>query len=118
MIVEKPWMSDIVLLVDAMAVHKFTMWYPKTKQYVGTVDYGTAVPEPANSLAMEALVFMIVSITGCWKHPIGYVLQDKCPTNVQVCLIKYCIELLHTEGLNVLTVVFDGFSHIKRQLKC
>ena len=30
------------------------------KQYVGTADYGTAEPEPADSLAMETLVFMIV----------------------------------------------------------
>ena len=65
-------------------------------------DYGTVVPEPADSLAMEALVFIIVSMTGHWKHPTGYILQDKGPTNVQVCLIKDCIELLHIEGLNVL----------------
>ena len=35
----------------------------QTKQNVGTVDYGTAVPEPADSLAMETLVFMNVGMT-------------------------------------------------------
>ena len=72
----------------------------------GTVGLGTAVQEPAQSLAMEALVFMIVGMTGYWKHPTQYALQDKCPTNIQVYLIKDCIELTHTEGLNVLAVVF------------
>ena len=118
MVVKKPWMSDIVLVVDTMALHKATIWDPKTKQYVGTVDYGTAVPEPADSLAMEALVFVIVALTGHWKHPIGYVPQDKCSTHVPVYLIKGCIELHHTEGLNVHAMVLMEHSQIKIQLKC
>ena len=77
-------------------------------QYVDTVDYGTAVPEPVDTFAKEALVFMIVGMTEHQKHSIGYVLQDKRPTNVQVHLIKDCNKLLHMESLNVLAVVFDG----------
>ena len=56
---KKHWMSDVVLIVDAMALHKGTIWDPKTKQYVGMVDYGTAVPEVTDSYATEALVFMV-----------------------------------------------------------
>ena len=105
---KKPWMSDIVLIVDAMALHKGTMWDPKTRQYVGTVDYGTALPEVPDSLATEALVFMVSGMSGHFKHPIAYVFQDKCTAAVQAQLIKDCISLLHEEGLNVLAVVFDG----------
>ena len=54
-----------------MALHKSTIWDPKTKQHVGTVDYESAVPQPADNLAMEALVFRIVGMTRQWKHPIG-----------------------------------------------
>ena len=75
---------------------------------VGTVDYGTAAPEATDEPATEALVFMVVGMTGHWKHPIAYVLQDKCSAYVQAQLIKDCIGLLHTEGINVLAVVFDG----------
>ena len=57
-------MSDAVLMVDAMALHKGTVWDPKTKRYVGTVDYGTAIPENEDELATEALVFMVVGMTG------------------------------------------------------
>ena len=37
---KKPSMSDVVLIVDAMALHKGIMWDQKAKQYVGTVNYG------------------------------------------------------------------------------
>ena len=33
-VAKKPWMSDVVLIVDAMAIHKDTTWDPKTKQFV------------------------------------------------------------------------------------
>ena len=105
---KKPWMSDVALIVDAMALHKGIIWDPKTKKYVGTVDYGTALPEVTESFATEALVFMVSGLSGHFKHPIAYVLQDKCSAAVQAQLIKDCIGLLHEQGLNVLAVVFDG----------
>ena len=38
----KKWMSNVVLIVDAMTLHKGTTWDPKSKSYAGLVDYGTA----------------------------------------------------------------------------
>ena len=105
---QKSWMSEVVLMVDAMTLHKGTVWDPKSKSYIGTVDYGTAIPENEDELATEALVFMVVRMTGHWKHPIAYVLQNKCSAAVQTQLIRDCIGLLHGEGIDVLAVVFDG----------
>ena len=105
---ENPWMSEVVLVVDAMALHKSAIWDPVAQQYVGSVNYGTAIPEPPEDLATEALVFMVVGITGHFKHPIAYFLQNKCTAPVQGQLIKDGISLLHGAGLNVLAVVFDG----------
>ena len=63
------WMSDVALIVDAMALHKMTVWDDVSKCYVGLVDYGTAMPEPGlvdygtampkpeTAEATEALVF-------------------------------------------------------------
>ena len=51
---------------------------------------------------------MVVGTTGHWKHPIAYVLQNKCSVDIQACLITDCIGLLHSWGINVLEVVFDG----------
>ena len=97
-----------VLIVDAMAFHKGTMWDQMWKQYVGTVNYGTAVLEPPEQLATEALVLMISSLTGHFKHPVAYVFQDKCTTSVQAQIIKDCISLLHEVGMKVCAFVFDG----------
>ena len=83
----KKWMSDVVLIVDAMALHKGTTWDLKSKSYVSLVDYGTAKPEVEENLATEALVFMVAGVTGHWKHPVAYFLQDKCSANVQAQLI-------------------------------
>ena len=104
----KGWMSNVVLIVDTMALYKGTIWDPKSKSYVGLVDYGTAKPEPEENMASEALVFMISGITGHWKHPVAYFLQDKCSAVVQAQLITDCIGLLSAEGLNAVALVFDG----------
>ena len=74
------------------------------------MNYCTAVPEACENPATEALVFLAVGLRGFWKHPIAYVLEDKCSAKVQAQLISDCISLLHTEGINVHGVVFDGAS--------
>ena len=101
-------MTDAVLVVDAMAIYKVSFWDPKNWQYVDNVNYGTAVPETCENPAIETLVFLAVGLRGFWKHPIAYVLQDKCLAKVQAQLISDCIPLLHAEGINVHGVVFDG----------
>ena len=39
---QHPNMKDIALIVDRMALPKGIVWNPKTKRYVGTINYGTA----------------------------------------------------------------------------
>ena len=77
-----------------------------------------AVPEAPDDLATEALVFLVVGLTGHFKHPIAYVLQDKYPAIVQAQLIKDCISLLHGVDLQVLAVVFDGRLTNQSTAKC
>ena len=60
---KKPSMSDVVLIVEGMALYKGTMWDQKLKQYIGTVNYGAAVVEPPEQLAARVLVLMISSLT-------------------------------------------------------
>ena len=63
----KVWMKDIVLIVGAMLLHKMTMYDKNQKSFVGLVYYGTAIPEADAAEATEALVFMIVGLTGNTK---------------------------------------------------
>ena len=102
-------LSDVVLIVDPMAIRKGTWWDAKQRAYVGRVDYGTGMPEADDDLSTEALVFMISGVSGHWKHPIGYFLQNKMSASVQAQLIKDCIGLLSAEKLNVVALVFRWF---------
>ena len=105
---EKYWMHDIVLIIDSMKSCSETIWVPKAQTFVGHIDHGNEIQECAYGEATEALVFMVVGMTGNWKHPIAYVLQDKCTPPVHAQLIKNCIGVLNFEGFQVLAVVFDG----------
>ena len=80
----------------------------KKKCYVWKADYSIDLPEAEDDLATEALVLMICGITGHWKHPILYFLQNKISASVQTQLIKYCFRLLHSENLHVTALVFDN----------
>ena len=102
------WMADAVLIIDAMAIRKETIWDDSKKKYVGNVDYGKALPEPCDNLASEALVFMLAGATGHWKHPIGYFLIDKISAKMQDIMIKVCLSNLMESGFLVHAVIFDG----------
>ena len=100
-------MSDVVLIVDAMELHKGTWWDQKKRCFVGRVDYGTALPEAGDNLGTEALGFMIGGVTVHWKHPTGNFLQNKISASVQAQPIKDCIGVLHNEDIFVTALVFD-----------
>ena len=104
----KTYMSDAALIVDAMESHKGIRWDQKKRCYIGSVDYGTGLPEVGDNLATEALVFMIGGVTGHWKHQIGYFLQNKISASFQTLLIIECLGLLHHEDLFVTALVSDG----------
>ena len=61
---KKEWMRDVVLIVDAIALSKMTVYDRGSKSFVLLIDHGKAVPEPEATEATEALVFMVIGITG------------------------------------------------------
>ena len=69
-----------VLIVDAMALHNSTIWDPKTRKYVGTVDYGTAIPEAEDELAKWG--FSIHGIRHVWPLETS---NSICPTKLMFC---------------------------------
>ena len=68
----------------------------------------SSVVEINHQCPNEALVLMISSLTGHFKHPVAYVFKDKYTTSVQAQIIKDCISLLHETGMNVCALVFEG----------
>ena len=105
-----PDKKDCCLIIDAMSIRKQTIWDPKKDRYAGFVDYGSAIPENPETLASEALVFLLVGTRSHWKCPIGYFLTDKMSAVVQAQLIKMALEMAAEAGLKVWSITADGTS--------
>jgi hypothetical protein len=72
-----PEKKDYCLIIDAMSTRKKTLWDAKEDKYVGFVDYGTIPTEKPDTLASEAVVFLLVDARSHWRCPVGYFLADK-----------------------------------------
>ena len=106
------------LVFDAMAIKKQIVWDKKLDKFVGFSDYGNELDlEGNNTPATEVLVFMLVSLNGKWKCPIGYFFQNKINSSTQAELIKTALTVAHDAGLRVwgITCVgaFVNFSTMK-----
>ena len=97
-------MFDMLSTVYAKEIQQVIWWDPKGRYHIGKVDYYMAVPEANNKLAMEVLVFMVSCITGHWKYPTAYFIQNNISASVQTQLIKDFIGLLVGEGLNAVAL--------------
>ncbi|KAL4136305.1 hypothetical protein QTP88_007853 [Uroleucon formosanum] len=97
------------LILDAMAIRKQIVWDKKNSKYVGFSDYGNELDlEGTNTPATEVLVFMLVSLNGKWKVPVGYVFQNKISASTQAELINSALTISHNVGLKVWGVTCDG----------
>lgn len=57
--------------------------------------------EGTDTPAIDALFFKLVSLSGKWKLPIAYVLQNKTTAVAQVELVKSILTYTHKAGLTV-----------------
>lgn len=97
------------LMFDAMSIKKQGLFDEKIGKFIGNCDMGNALEiERSNTAATEALVFMLVSLNGKWKLPVGYVLQNKITATVQAELVKTALNHSHKAGLKVWGVTCDG----------
>lgn len=77
--------------------------------FEGYCDFGNNFKiEDSEVLASEALVFMLVSLNGKWKLPIGFVLQNESTATIQAQLIKTAQTSSYESGLRILGVTCDG----------
>jgi len=66
------------------------------------------VPDTRESPATEALVFLIVSVTGKFKCPIGYFLCDKVNASILSTIVSDAIKMLAECGVKVHSITCDG----------
>lgn len=76
---------------------------------MGFSDYGNELDLAGNdTAATEVLVFMLVSLNGKWKCPVGYFFQNKISSVTQAELIKSALVVSHNVGLKVWGITCDG----------
>lgn len=96
------------LVLDEMAIRKRIEW-DGTRMH-GYVDIGTGSSGSGDSsdVAKEALVFLITAINGAWKIPVAYFFTAGLSGEQKANLVTQCLELLHTTGIEVTSLTFDG----------
>lgn len=97
------------LIFDAMSIRKQTIWDERLGKFVGNTDYGNGLEvEGSDTGATESFVFMLISINGRWRLPVGYVFINTITTAFQVELIKSALTHALNAGLTIWNVTYDG----------
>ena len=96
----------VALMLDEMSIKIYISW--DGIKYRGFVDFGNDVVDDSSPLAKDALVFMVVNVTGGWKVPVAYFLIDGLAGVERANLVRLCIERLTDTGVTVASVTCDG----------
>ena len=95
-----------------MAIKKHVCW--DGSKYRGYVDLGDSIDDDSSPMAKDALVFMVVNVSGSWIVPCAYFLVDGLRGCKRANLVKDCIERLFDVGVVVASLTCDGPScHFK-----
>ena len=94
------------LCVDEISLKTHLFYNISDDKIVGVEDFGGGYR--TNKVATSGLVFMLRSISGGWKQPLGYALvNNSCPVDTLEDLIKEAIDKLDGIGLNIVVVISD-----------
>lgn len=95
----------VCLIFDEMAIRKQEEYDYQADARTGFVTYGT---EAGETLAKEALVFLVAGINLKFKLPVGYFLVSGLKANEKAALIQQVILLAGKSGVKVVGLVYDG----------
>lgn len=98
--------------IDEMSI-KQSVEFIRGRTY-GYVNFG-AVETDADTekVASHVLVFLVVSLNGSWKVPIGYFPISSLAGSIRGQLLKIGLELLHDANIHIYSATFDGASSNK-----
>ena len=102
------------LMLDEMSIRKHVCFDGKRMR--GYVDLGNEVVDD-DSVAKDALVFMVVCVNSSWKVPCAYFFIDGLGGTERANLIKLCIQRLSDIDIRIISVTCDGPSTHLKMLK-
>jgi hypothetical protein len=101
--------KECTLIFDAMSIRQQLCWSEVDHRYMGYCDYGNNFNLEGNEIeAKEVLVFMVVSLKGKWKWPIGYFFKNGMLSTTLTELIKTALVLTNKAKLKVRSITCDG----------
>lgn len=87
---EKPLVCNLVF--DEMAIRKQRLF--RNQKKLGAVNFGAGPQGDVDDhVALQALVFMLVSLTENWKLPVGYFLIAGITAEIKTNLIITCLQV-------------------------
>ena len=102
----------VTLCMDEMSLKTHLYYDIAADKIVGLEDYGSGYR--TNKVSTSGLVFLVRSITGGWKQPLGYALVNgACPREEMEMLMKEAIDKLEGIGLTVVVVISDMGSNFQ-----
>ncbi len=116
MVEADPINADCALIFDGMSIRQAAMFNRCLGRMLGFVDYGEGIipcsdeDDEDDTIASEALIFMISSLRAHWKYPIGFVFCNKIKANEQYSLVSRALDSAVESGLNVQKITCDGTS--------
>ena len=106
----------VTLCMDEISLKTHLYYDISADKIVGLEDYGSGYR--TNKVATSGLVFLVRSITGGWKQPLGYALVNgACPRDEMEMLMKEAIDKLKGIGLTVVVVMSDMGSNFQSLAK-
>lgn len=104
------------LCMDEISLKNNLYYDISNDKIIGLEDFGSGTR--TNKVANSALVFLLRSISGKWKQPLGYVLVNGgCPMNEMEELMKDGIDKVEGIGLNIVVVLSDLGSNFQSLAK-
>ena len=94
-------------MLDEMSIKKQLQWDKKQSKFVGNVDYGTFKAESSDTIATNALLFMVCGLQKPWYVPIGCFSTNNLNGNNLKQLIYEAITLLTEKGAEFSAVNLD-----------
>lgn len=80
----------------------------ESSEYTGFVDLGQNFSMESDDLATEALVFLVVGLTGHWKQVVAYFLINGLCSDILKELVLHAIDCLDEVGVLVRAITLDG----------
>ena len=91
-----------------MALKTKLEWDQKNSRFVGNVNYGPLKGEKPDTIAENALLFMVAGLQKPLYVPIAYFLTNALDGDILARIITEAITMVTQKGAEVHAVIFDG----------